>query len=704
MKSSVVSGENRGSVNEILLKALQSGDKYGYEINKEIETKSGGKFFLKEASLYSGLKRLEAAGFITSYWQDGELGIRRHYYSISEKGLEKLNASNFTWDSSKEFLGEMFKNEKIEDIKTQNAQQSFFEQKSSVLNNVNSPINSQIPAEKETSDQNEVKKNPFQIEVNPLQQSFFDNFQTIETENKITNEEKNENKVEINNASFLNNSSENVNPINENLSSENKVQKNVLEEAKDLNLKDENENKEEFATIKNENESAEKLANNNILNSNLNIENTEYEKDKTEKSEENSYEKMISAYNGNDYSSSLEKENVIDISKLLNKDKINENSIVFNDLKQPLPEKEDKSLSIENNNFISNNEIRLNETNQNVQNNVNYNNQIIENKTLETTENLSDNLKRDEEKNEANQSVSSSSEFQENKVDLKNIFGSLLVGNSENNENKVEQNNLIQNEEKIEEEPIKNIEEEPKPELPRINVDNDVNVMLKSEKNNHKYEYDYTSNNIKDRSYEDKIVQTPGRNVPSVKQYINNVHKQTLISRATTITEEVNLEGINIREYSKMNNKLIRNSNYIYSNKLNFVLSLIFGILLLTESIISLIVINKTSFLSVFEIIFFCACCLTSLVIIYLYSYKYIKDKFKVDLKNYNFKSALFYFCLIFIVGLILILCVNIFSGMNSNNSFDFIIKIVLESVVSLNLIFYPVLKLCLYKLRFFSN
>lgn len=703
MKSSVVSGENRGSVNEILLKALQSGDKYGYEINKEIETKSGGKFFLKEASLYSGLKRLEAAGFITSYWQDGELGIRRHYYSISEKGLEKLNASNFTWDSSKEFLGEMFKNEKIEDIKTQNAQQSFFEQKSSVLNNVNSPINSQIPAEKETSDQNEVKKNPFQIEVNPLQQSFFDNFQTIETENKITNEEKNENKVEINNASFLNNSSENVNPINENLSSENKVEKNVLEEAKDLNLKDENENKEEFATIKNENESAEKLTNNNILNSNLNIENTEYENDKTEKSEENSYEKMISAYNGNDYSSSLEKENVIDISKLLNKDKINENSIVFNDLKQPLPEKEDKSLSIENNNFISNNEIRLNETNQNVQNNVNYNNQIIENKTLETTENLSDNLKRDE-KIEANQSVSSSSEFQENKVDLKNIFGSLLVGNSENNENKVEQNNLIQNEEKFEEEPIKNIEEEPKPELPRINVDNDVNVMLKSEKNSHKYDYDYTSNNIKDRSYEDKIVQTPGRNVPSVKQYINNVHKQTLISRATTITEEVNLEGINIREYSKMNNKLIRNSNYIYSNKLNFVLSLIFGILLLTESIISLIVINKTSFLSVFEIIFFCACCLTSLVIMYLYSYKYIKDKFKVDLKNYNFKSALFYFCLIFIVGLILILCVNIFSGMNSNNSFDFIIKIVLESVVSLNLIFYPVLKLCLYKLRFFSN
>ncbi len=484
---------------------------------------------------------------------------------------------------------------------------------------------------------------------------------------------------------------------------EEKEEKIVLEEAKDLNLKDENENKEEFATIKNENESAEKLANNNVLNSNLNIENSEYEKNKSEIKEENSYEKMISAYNGNDYSSSLEKENVIDISKLLNKDKINENSIVFNEQKQPLPEKEDKSLSIENNSPVLNNEIRLNETNQNVQNNVNYNNQIIENKTLETTENLSDNLKQDE-KIEANQSVSSSSEFQETKVDLKNIFGSLLVGNSENNENKVEQNNLIQNEEKIEEEPIKNIEEEPKPELPRINVDNDVNVMLKSEKNNHKYDYDYTSNNIKDRSYEDKIVQNPGRNVPSVKQYINNVHKQTLISRATTITEEVNLEGINIREYSKMNNKLIRNSNYIYSNKLNFVLSLIFGILLLTESIISLIVINKTSFLSVFEIIFFCACCLTSLVIMYLYSYKYIKDKFKVDLKNYNFKSSLFYFCLIFIVGLILILCVNIFSGMNSNNSFDFIIKIVLESVVLLNLIFYPVLKLCLYKLRFFSN
>src|SRR5574344_994469 len=104
MKKSIGSG--RGSVYNILLKALQSGDKYGYEICKEVEEKTNGDYILKQASLYSGLKRLEAQNMITSYWKDSALGGRRHYYSLTDAGKQKIDASNFSWEDSRDDIVE----------------------------------------------------------------------------------------------------------------------------------------------------------------------------------------------------------------------------------------------------------------------------------------------------------------------------------------------------------------------------------------------------------------------------------------------------------------------------------------------------------------------------------------------------------------------------------------------------------------------
>ncbi len=113
MKKSIGSG--RGSVYNILLKALQSGDKYGYEICKEVEEKTNGTYILKQASLYSGLKRLEAQGDITSYWRDSALGGRRHYYSLTEKGRDRINRSNFSWtDARDDIVESLFEKSEIE--------------------------------------------------------------------------------------------------------------------------------------------------------------------------------------------------------------------------------------------------------------------------------------------------------------------------------------------------------------------------------------------------------------------------------------------------------------------------------------------------------------------------------------------------------------------------------------------------------------
>ena len=78
----------RGSVNKIILKALLDGDKYGYEIIKAVEEESNGKIKLKQPSLYSSLNRFEDKHLVESYWQDSEIGGRRHYYTITDKGIE----------------------------------------------------------------------------------------------------------------------------------------------------------------------------------------------------------------------------------------------------------------------------------------------------------------------------------------------------------------------------------------------------------------------------------------------------------------------------------------------------------------------------------------------------------------------------------------------------------------------------------------
>ena len=75
----------------IILYQLKDGDRYGYEIIKQIEDCSNGKIVIKQPTLYSVLKKLEQNKFITSYWQDSEIGGKRHYYKLTNNGLSQLS-------------------------------------------------------------------------------------------------------------------------------------------------------------------------------------------------------------------------------------------------------------------------------------------------------------------------------------------------------------------------------------------------------------------------------------------------------------------------------------------------------------------------------------------------------------------------------------------------------------------------------------
>lgn len=101
----------RGHTDAVILAQLLRHDSYGYEINKTIESVSGGAFILKEATLYSAFRRLEDAGYITSYWGDACAGARRRYYRITDCGREAYRLAREEWENTVRILDALLEEE-----------------------------------------------------------------------------------------------------------------------------------------------------------------------------------------------------------------------------------------------------------------------------------------------------------------------------------------------------------------------------------------------------------------------------------------------------------------------------------------------------------------------------------------------------------------------------------------------------------------
>lgn len=97
----------RGHTDTIILKLLSGGDKYGYQITKLVHENSDQLYELKEATMYSSLKRLENDGHISSYWGDETQGGRRKYYHITQSGQELYDENKRNWDYAKQILDEL---------------------------------------------------------------------------------------------------------------------------------------------------------------------------------------------------------------------------------------------------------------------------------------------------------------------------------------------------------------------------------------------------------------------------------------------------------------------------------------------------------------------------------------------------------------------------------------------------------------------
>ena len=87
----------RGHTETIILGILKDTDSYGYDILRTILEKGNGVLDIKDATIYTAFKRMEKEALITTYWGDEDIGARRKYYSITDKGRDYYLAKVKEW-------------------------------------------------------------------------------------------------------------------------------------------------------------------------------------------------------------------------------------------------------------------------------------------------------------------------------------------------------------------------------------------------------------------------------------------------------------------------------------------------------------------------------------------------------------------------------------------------------------------------------
>ena len=88
-----------GNVVMLVLKLLEEGDMYGWQIIEELARRSYDIFQLKTGALYPILHGMENDGFISCYKETVLNGRVRKYYRIANSGKQELAKKRLDWES-----------------------------------------------------------------------------------------------------------------------------------------------------------------------------------------------------------------------------------------------------------------------------------------------------------------------------------------------------------------------------------------------------------------------------------------------------------------------------------------------------------------------------------------------------------------------------------------------------------------------------
>lgn len=87
----------QGTLDMLVLKALQRGPRHGYAVAEWILETSDSVLRVEEGALYPALHRLELKGLLRSEWGASENNRRAKYYSLTAAGRKYLSTETEHW-------------------------------------------------------------------------------------------------------------------------------------------------------------------------------------------------------------------------------------------------------------------------------------------------------------------------------------------------------------------------------------------------------------------------------------------------------------------------------------------------------------------------------------------------------------------------------------------------------------------------------
>jgi len=98
MPNEARAGVLQGTLDLMILQTLAVlGPQHGYAIAARIEQVSSGAIQLNMGTLYPGLTRLEAKGWVSARWAQTGSNRRARFYDLTAKGRKQLQTERAEW-------------------------------------------------------------------------------------------------------------------------------------------------------------------------------------------------------------------------------------------------------------------------------------------------------------------------------------------------------------------------------------------------------------------------------------------------------------------------------------------------------------------------------------------------------------------------------------------------------------------------------
>jgi PadR family transcriptional regulator PadR len=87
----------QGTVDLLILRALQPGPAHGYSVSRWVRERTEGVLAIEDAALYQALHRLEGRGWIEAEWGLSDNNRKAKYYRLTPAGRRQARTEISLW-------------------------------------------------------------------------------------------------------------------------------------------------------------------------------------------------------------------------------------------------------------------------------------------------------------------------------------------------------------------------------------------------------------------------------------------------------------------------------------------------------------------------------------------------------------------------------------------------------------------------------